>query len=150
MHLSILLVFAIISNMLLPAFLLLVSRAAKALVLSPSLDTLPSISQPSGGDESLDDTSLDMAASSAWLENASSETTASSLFMSNSSLAVNNVSAEVKFQCQDRFGSNLNSTSCKSAALSIDYRSTRPYTWGPRGGAVTYDFPMPQRWVGCT
>ena len=135
--------------MLLLAFLLLIARAAKALVLSSSLDDLPGISPSSGEHNPSDDTSLDMAAASAWLNDASLETAASSVSMSNSSLALNNISAEIKFMCQNRFGFDLNLQSCQSAALSIEYLLTRPFTWGPRGTAVTYDFPMPQRWVSC-
>ncbi|CAF9943463.1 MAG: hypothetical protein ALECFALPRED_000407 [Alectoria fallacina] len=133
--------------MLLPSFLLLIARAAEALVLSSSVAVLPNIVQSSWGDHPLDDTSLNTIASSAWLDNASSQVKASSVSLSNSSLALNNVSAEIKFLCQERFGSNLNLQSCQSAALSIEYQLTTPYTWGPRDTAITYDFPMPQRWV---
>ena len=136
------------SKMLLFPFLLSVARAAE--VLSSSLDLLSNISHSSGGDNPPDDISLSTAASSAWLEDASTQTTAPSLLMSNTSLVSSNVSAEIKFVCQDRFGSNLSPQSCESAALSIKYQLTTLYTWGPRGTAVTYDFPMPQRWVSCT
>ena len=137
------------SKMLLLDFLLLVAGAAEALLPS-SLDLLSNVPQSSGEDASLDDISLNMAASSAWLDNTSPATTASSLFMPNSSLASNKVSAEIKFICQDRYGSDLNPQSCQSAALTIEHQLTRPFTWGPRGTAATFDFPMPQRWVSCT
>lgn len=138
------------SEYLLLAFLLLVAGSAEALLPIFSLDLPPNAPQSLGEDDSSNDTPLDTAASSAWLDNASSETMALSLSLSNSSLALNNISAGVRFMCQDRFGSNLNLRSCQSAALSIEYQLTRDFTWGPRGSATTYDFPMPQRWVSCT
>ncbi|KAF6232075.1 hypothetical protein HO173_009669 [Letharia columbiana] len=128
------------------ASLLLVAGAAKALVPFSPLDIQPSHPQPSGGNNYLNETS-DTAASSAWLDEASSEMTASSLSMTNSTLVLNSVLAEPKFMCLDRFGSNLNPRSCQSAAFAIGDLSTSLFTWGPRGTAVTYDFPMPQRWV---
>lgn len=135
-----------IERMLLIPFLLLTSGAAEALVPSSRLDILPNDTQSSEEDNSLDDTSLDITTR---LDNVSSKLTASSLATFNSSLASNNVSEEVRYECQDRFGSNLNFQSCQSAALSIEYQLRRPCTWGPRGTAVRYDFPLPQRWVSC-
>lgn len=135
------------SKMLLFPFLLLSFGAAEALVPSSQLDNLPNVTQSSEEDESLDDTSLNTAAG---LDNVTSAMRATSLAVFNSSLAPNNVSAEVKYECQDRFGSNLNLVSCQSAALTIEYQLRRPCTWGPRGTAVRYDFPLPQRWVSST
>lgn len=133
--------------MLLFSFLLLTSEAAKAPVLSSQLDILPNVTQSSEEDNVLNNTSLGTAAR---LDNITSDITGTSLAVFNSSLASENVSAKVKYDCQDRFGSNLNLLSCQSAALSIEYQSQRPCTWGARGGRVRYDFPLPQRWVSCT
>lgn len=129
------------------AFLLLVARAAKAFVVPSSLNVLPSTTQSSGSDNLPDDNSFEALFSSAWLDNGSSDMMPSSPSMSNSTLALNNVSADIKYLCLDRFGTNLNPQSCRSAALNIEYQLTKPFTWGPRGTAVTYDFPIPQRWV---
>ncbi|CAF9933651.1 hypothetical protein IMSHALPRED_009434 [Imshaugia aleurites] len=111
------------------AFLLFVARAARALILPP-----------------LNDTSSNTAASSAWLDNASSETPSSSPSPPNASLVSTNVSADVHFTC-DACSSNLTSAICRFAALAIEYELTKPSTWGPCGTAITYDFPIPQRWV---
>ena len=135
------------SKMLLFSFLLLTFGVAEALVLSSQLDVLPNITQSSEQDNALNDSSLDTAAG---LDNITSEITATSPAVVNSSLASTNVSAGVRYECQDRYGSDLNLWSCQSAALSIEYQSQTPCTWGPRGSPVRYDIPLPQRWVSCT
>lgn len=136
-----------ITKMLLITLLLLIAGISEALVRPSPLNVLPNITLSAEQDEPLDDTSIDITAG---LGNVSTDVTASSLAMPSSSLASINISTEVEYQCQDRFGSNLNLWSCQSAALSIQYQLKRPCTWGPRGTAVRYDFPLPQRWVSCT
>ena len=134
-------------KMLLIPLLLLFSRVSEALVPPSPLIVLPNVTQSLEEDEPLDDTSLDIAVR---LDNVSTGPTASSLAVFNSSLASTNISTEIKYDCQDRYGSNLNLGSCQTAALSIQYRLERPGTWGPRGNPIRYDFPLPQRWVSCT
>ena len=134
-------------KMLLIPFLLLFSRVSEALVPLSPLNVLPNVTQSPEEDEPVDDTSLDIVAG---VGNISTGPTASSLAVFNSSLASTNISTDVKYDCQDRYGSNLNLGSCQTAALSIQYQLKRLCTWGPRGTAVRYDFPLPQRWVSCT
>ena len=107
--------------------LILAIKAAKALVL-------PSPQVPAQ-DNATTDTSLEAVS-------------VDPVWQTNTSINSLNVSTDVYYYCDTKFGIGINSESCYRAITRVpDYTSTVQRTFGTRGTGVHYDFTLPKWFI---
>ena len=107
--------------------LILAIKAAKALVL-------PSPQVPAQGNATAD-TSLEAVS-------------VDPVWQTNTSINPLNVSTDVYYYCDTKFGIEINSESCYRAITRVpDYTSTVQRTFGTRGTGVRYDFTLPKWFI---